>query len=213
MKESSDHNKVKFLLDEEFFAELHRQLLRVRGAPNDGKSYVLIAMWLCNLKTKLPKVTLVEDEHSEERLFGGSPREEWCPMAGIREDYIERMIERLVAALAAILKAGKSQKTEEALDLVHQTSLSLFGMEYRMLITIDAGSVAGLLEHPEKIKALAKLVSAEAELLQQRGDTEGATHRLGHALALLQEAQLRRTNPDPETETLLRGVRDRLAQT
>ncbi|AKI99391.1 hypothetical protein ATI61_109406 [Archangium gephyra] len=130
-------------------------------------------------------------------------------MAGIREDYIERMIERLVAALAAILKAGSSQKTEEALDLVHQTSLTLFGMEYRMLITIDAGSVAGLLEHPEKLKALAKLVSAEAEQLQQRGDTEAMTHRLGHALALLQEAQRRRKSPDPETEELLRDVRDR----
>ncbi|MCY1073293.1 hypothetical protein [Archangium lansingense] len=134
-------------------------------------------------------------------------------MAGIREDFIERMIERLVAALAAIIKAGKSQKTEEALDLVHHASLSLFGMEYRMLITIDAGSVAGLLEHPEKIKALAKLVSTEADLLQQRGDTEGAAHRLGHALGLLQEAQRRRTTPDPETETLLRSVQDRLAQT
>ena len=131
-------------------------------------------------------------------------------MAGIREDYIERMIERLVAALAAILKAGKSQKTEEALDLVHQASLSLFGMEYRMLTTIDASSVAGLLGHPEKIKALAKLVSAEADLLLQRGDTEGAAHRLGHALALLQEAQRRRTRPDPETEELLRGLPDRL---
>ena len=133
-------------------------------------------------------------------------------MAGIREDYIERMIEKLVAALAAILKAGKSQKTEEALDLVHQTSLSLFGMEYRMLITIDAASVAGLLGHPEKIKALAKLVSAEAELLQQRGDDVGVAHRLNHALALLQEAQRARPTPDPELETLVRSVRDRLAQ-
>ena len=133
-------------------------------------------------------------------------------MAGIREDYIERMIERLVAALAAILKAGKSQKTEEALDLVHQTSLSLFGMEYRMLITLDAGSVAGLLEHPEKLKALAKLVSAEAELLQQRGDTEGAAHRLGHALALLEEARRRRTKLDAELEELQRSVRDRLTR-
>ncbi|WNG32692.1 hypothetical protein F0U61_03010 [Archangium violaceum] len=131
-------------------------------------------------------------------------------MAGIRQDYIERMIERLVAALAAILKAGKSQKTDEALDLIHQTSLSLFGMEYRMLITIDAGSVAELLGHPEKIKALAKLVSAEAELLQQSGDTVGVSHRLGHALALLQDAQRRRTTPDPEAETLLRDVHDKL---
>ncbi|QRK11685.1 hypothetical protein JQX13_17410 [Archangium violaceum] len=134
-------------------------------------------------------------------------------MAGIREDYIERMIERLVAALAAILKAGKSQKKDEALDLIQQTSLSLFGMEYRMLITIDAGSVAGLLGHPEKIKALAKLVSAEADLLQRSGDTVGVSHRLGHALALLEEAQRGRTTPDPEAEMLLRDVRDRLAST
>jgi sugar diacid utilization regulator len=133
-------------------------------------------------------------------------------MAGIREDYIERMIERLVAALAAILKAGKSQKTDEAFNLVQQTSLSLFGMEYRMLITIDAGSVAGLLGHPEKIKALAKLVSAEAELLQQRGDTEGAAHRLGHALVLLQEVRRRRAAPDSETETLLRDAQERLTR-
>jgi hypothetical protein len=133
-------------------------------------------------------------------------------MSGIREDYIERMIHKLVQALAAILKAGKAQKTDEALDLIQQTSLSLFGMEYRMLITIDAGSVAGLLGHPEKIKALAKLVSTEAELLQQRGDTEGAAHRLGHALALLQEARSRRSTPDAESETLLQEVRNRLAR-
>ncbi|HYO57661.1 hypothetical protein [Archangium sp.] len=131
-------------------------------------------------------------------------------MAGIREDYIERMIDRLVAALAAILKAGKGQKTEEALDLVQQTSLSLFGMEYRMLITIDAVSVAELLGHPEKIKALAKLVSAESDLLQRRGDTAGASLRLGHALALLQEAQRRRVMSDPEAETLLHSMHDRL---
>jgi hypothetical protein len=132
-------------------------------------------------------------------------------MAGIREDYIERMIEKLVAALAAILKAGRTEKAEEALDLVHQTSLSLFGMEYRMLITIDAASVAGLLGHPEKIKALAKLVSAEADLLQRRGDDVGVAHRLGHALALLEEARRGRSTPDPELETLVRGVRDRLS--
>jgi hypothetical protein len=132
-------------------------------------------------------------------------------MAGIREDYIERMIEKLVAALAAILKAGKAQKTEDALELVQQTSLSLFGMEYRMLLTIDAASVAGLLEHPEKIKALAKLVSAEADLLQQRGDDVGVAHRLGHALALLQEARRRRSTPEPELESLVRSVEERLA--
>lgn len=131
-------------------------------------------------------------------------------MSGFREDYIERMIQKLVEALAAIMKAGKSQKTDEALELIQQTSLSLFGMEYRMLITIDAGSVAGLLGHPEKIKALAKLVLAEADVLEQRGDAVGVAHRLHHALGLLQQARRREKTPDPETAALLQGVEERL---
>jgi hypothetical protein len=109
-------------------------------------------------------------------------------MASIREDYIERMIERLVAALAAILQAGKQERWEEALDLVRQTSLSLFGLEYRMLVTIDARSVADLLGHPEKIQALARLVLEEARLLERRGELALADARRSHAEALLRHA-------------------------
>jgi hypothetical protein len=133
-------------------------------------------------------------------------------MAGIREDYIERMIEKLVAALAAILNAGQEKKWDEALDQLQQTSLSLFGLEYRMLVTIDAASVADLLGHPEKIKALAKLVGMEADLLEQRGDSVGAAHRLGHALALVREGLRRRSTPDEDAEALLRSLSDRLAR-
>lgn len=131
-------------------------------------------------------------------------------MAGIREDYIERMISKLVEALAAILKLGKGPRPEDALDLIQQTSLELFGMEYRMLITIDAASVAELLGHREKIKALAKLVLAEADVLEQRGDAVGVAHRLHHALGLLQQARRREKTPDPETAALLQGVEERL---
>ena len=130
-------------------------------------------------------------------------------MAGIREDYIERMIKQLVSALAAIVKAGKSQRTDEAPELVQQTSLSLFGMEYRMLLTIDAASVAELLGTPEKILALVKLLSAEADLLEQRGDAEGVAHRLGHALALSRQAQNKKATA--EGEALLQAMSDRLA--
>ncbi|WNG16262.1 hypothetical protein [Cystobacter fuscus] len=130
-------------------------------------------------------------------------------MAGIREDYIERMIKQLVSALAAIAKAGRGQKTDEALELVRQTSLSLFGMEYRTLITFDAASVAELLGTPEKILALVRLLSAEADLLEQRGDMEGVSHRLGHALALSRHAQARKATP--EGESLLQAVSERLA--
>ena len=132
-------------------------------------------------------------------------------MAGIRQDYITRMIEQLAAALAAILRAATGGKTQEALEQVNEASLSLFGMEYRMLITIDAGSVAELLGYPDKIQALAKLVLAEAEVLRLKGDAEGVAHRLGHALGLLLETERRRGAPDSETEALLRDVRGKLA--
>jgi len=132
-------------------------------------------------------------------------------MAGIRQDYITRMIEQLAAALAAILRAATGGKTQEALEQVNEASLSLFGMEYRMLITIDAGSVAELLGYPDKIQALAKLVLAEAEVLRLKGDAEGVAHRLGHALGLLLETERRRGAPDTETEALLRDVRGKLA--
>ena len=130
----------------------------------------------------------------------------------IRQDYIERMISQLVHALASILKLGTANKPDEALQVVHQTSLEVFGIEYRMLITIDAASVADLLGHPSKILALAKLVSTEAELLQQKGDLEAVTHRLTHALALAEEGQRRRTVMDPEDEALVKSVRERLAR-
>lgn len=57
MKDTSTHNAVTFILDKGFFEELHRELAAVLEA--DGKledSYVLIAMWLCKLKTPLPAV-------------------------------------------------------------------------------------------------------------------------------------------------------------
>jgi hypothetical protein len=128
-------------------------------------------------------------------------------MSSVREDYIERMIERLVAALAAILKAGRQERWDEALDLVRQTSLSLFGLEYRMLVTIDALSVANLLGHPEKLKALAKLVLEEARLFEHKGELPLAAGRRSHAEALLREAQRRRSAPDPECEALLVSLR------
>jgi ABC-type transporter Mla MlaB component len=133
-------------------------------------------------------------------------------MAGIREDYIERLIEKLVAALAVLLKGGKAQRWEEVQEQLQQTSLSLFGLEYQMLVTVDAASVAALLEHPEKIKALARLLSAEAELLQRRGELPGAVDRWEHALELLEEARRRRATPDGEGEVLRREVRERLSE-
>jgi phosphatidylserine/phosphatidylglycerophosphate/cardiolipin synthase-like enzyme len=69
MKQVTQHNRVTFLLDEEFFEELHRQLIRVRDAPgNNADSYVLIAMWLCKIRTALPQVRVNGVVHVGTRL-------------------------------------------------------------------------------------------------------------------------------------------------
>lgn len=69
MRQQTQHNRVTFLLDEEFFEELHRQLIQVRDAPGpDAHNYVLIAMWLCKLRTALPAVSVHGVNHAASRL-------------------------------------------------------------------------------------------------------------------------------------------------
>ncbi|MCI0570911.1 MAG: hypothetical protein L0Y66_09175 [Myxococcaceae bacterium] len=130
----------------------------------------------------------------------------------IQKDYIERLIERLVAALAAILKLGKSQKPEEALQKLHEAGGELFGLEYRVLRMMDAASVARVLDLPEKVEAFAQLVAAEAEVLAQSGDTAAADRCLTDALTLLDEAQRLRGTPVPRVEALRAELRARQGQ-
>lgn len=62
-------NRVRFLLDEEFFEELHRQLCRVEVLVPDRLTYVLVAMWLCKPDTQLPAVTFQDGRHVPSRTF------------------------------------------------------------------------------------------------------------------------------------------------
>jgi len=107
----------------------------------------------------------------------------------IRKDYIERMIEQLVAALARILRARQEQRYEDALQLIGETARSMLGMEYRVLTMADAASTARLLGEPDRVRVLAKLVRQEAEVRRGQGDTLGAGDRFRLALELYLEAR------------------------
>lgn len=107
----------------------------------------------------------------------------------IRKDYIERMIEQLVAALARILRARQEQRYEEALQLIGEAARSMLGMEYRVLTMADAASTARLLGEPGRVRVLAKLVRQEAEVRRGQGDALGAGDRFRLALELYLEAR------------------------
>ncbi len=107
----------------------------------------------------------------------------------IRKDYIERLIEQLAQALAAILKARQEQRPEDAMQLIRDTALSALGMEYSVLTMADAASTARLLGHPSRVAGLARLVAEEGELLEEQGERARAALRRNLALELFLEAR------------------------
>lgn len=129
----------------------------------------------------------------------------------IRKDYIERLIEQFAAAFAALLKARKAQRTEEAQQLIRDTALSVLGMEYSVLTMADAASTAQLLGHPLRVVGLARLVTEEGELLQEQGDTARAALRWGLALELFLEARELGGTLEGEDARVFAELRDKVA--
>jgi hypothetical protein len=128
----------------------------------------------------------------------------------IRKDYIERLIEQLGAAFAALMKLRRERRTEEAQQLIRDTALSALGMEYSTLTMADAASTARLLGHPLRVVGLARLVAQEGELLHEQGEQARATLRWGLALELFLEAQAMGAALEGEDARVLAELRERV---
>lgn len=61
-------NKFRFLMDKEFFAEVHLQLARIEEAEPADNTYVLIALWSCDLGTSFPSVKVEEKTFASRTL-------------------------------------------------------------------------------------------------------------------------------------------------
>ena len=131
----------------------------------------------------------------------------------IREDYIERLIQQFAAAFKALLKAREERRPEEALQLIHETSLSLLGMEYGALTMADAASTARLLGHPLRVVGLARLVVEEGELLRAQGKETRASLRWSLALELFLEARALGAEPQGEDARVFARLRGEVAPT
>jgi len=102
----------------------------------------------------------------------------------IKKDYVERMIQQFAEAIARLLKLREAGDHGEALAFVRATSLEVFGLEYEVLVGVDAASAASLLGSPLKARKFAELVRAEAEVLEAAGEVGLAVRRRTFAAAL-----------------------------
>jgi len=102
----------------------------------------------------------------------------------IKRDYVEQMIQQLVDAIARLLKLKEAGSHGEALEVVRSTCQDVFGLEYEMLVGVDAASAASLLESPLKVRRFAELVRMEAEVLEAAGEAGLAVRRRTFAAAL-----------------------------
>lgn len=128
-------------------------------------------------------------------------------MSIVRRDYIERMIEQLAQALATLL--FKKKPPDEVKETLAEVTQRLLGMEYRVLVSVDAQSAASLLGEPLKIEILARLIEAEAETLDD-SDPDLALTRRFRALDLLRIAAGLPGTHHPEAERRLGDLAARL---
>lgn len=108
-------------------------------------------------------------------------------MATVKSDYLERLIQQLAELVRALLGL-RQRPPEEAQQTLADAARSLLGMEYAVLLGVDATSAAQLLGDALRIEVLARLVEEDALLLESRGDLALALQRRTFALALLDAA-------------------------
>ncbi len=91
-----------------------------------------------------------------------------------RQDYIERLIQKLGQAIARALGLARSGQHEEGLAIVADAIASGVGLPLPMLLTLTPETVLSLLG-PDKARSLAEGLRAHAEILKLAGRTPEAS--------------------------------------
>lgn len=97
---------------------------------------------------------------------------------GISRSWIERMIEQAARALAAIVLARRERRLDVASQLIEQTSVTLLGLPYDLLISLDPVALRGMLPRIEQRDVLARLCLEDAEILLEKGHADLAARRV-----------------------------------
>lgn len=90
------------------------------------------------------------------------------------KDFLIRMTEEMATMLAAVLGLRKSGQPEQALQQLDKAGGEFLGVPKSTLDRLDAASVIRLLNDPAKVRAYARLVREEAEILREMGSDDAA---------------------------------------
>ena len=119
----------------------------------------------------------------------------------IREDFILRMIRQFAEALGRVARLRDEGKYERALDDTGRLYEDL-GVPREVCDVVDTPTLAGLLVHPDKMRALAQVCWEEARIFQASGDPLTAFGRQRRALELLLEARAIDPSSDDDSAIL-----------
>lgn len=108
-----------------------------------------------------------------------------------QRDYILRMIERIAALLARVLKRRTEGDFAGARRDIAEGMTDVLGPAGAMVRMVDPATAANLLGDADRITMYARLLEADAELQEALGDQPGASRTRCRALEVMLELVLR----------------------
>jgi hypothetical protein len=113
-------------------------------------------------------------------------------MSLVQRDYIERMIEQAVQAIAQIIQLIRAGDLDPAIILVHKTRDLVLGPMRPVLERVDAASAVDLVGKYEldRLRMFAALLGEEGAIHELRGNSAKSEHCYRHALELYAAASL-----------------------
>lgn len=118
-----------------------------------------------------------------------------------REDYLIRLIQQLVDAIARIAGLNRRGEHDRALAEAEQAWGKLLDAPPDLIDAVDTATLAGMLRDPEKMRAAAQLLHEEGRALAGKGDPLHAAVRYRRAMELILEARV--IEPSDEDEAML----------
>ena len=125
-------------------------------------------------------------------------------------DSMFRTTQQLGELFARVVNMKRAGKTEEAMRLLRDTAIVIFGPMWDTLGRREASSAALLLQTREKVSAYAMFVQHEAELEELRGDVWKARDAFRRALELHLEAARIGADVDAVTRAAIRLLKPRV---
>jgi hypothetical protein len=121
----------------------------------------------------------------------------------LREDFIIRIIRQVIEALARMAGLRTEGDPVAALAAADE-AYDLLGVPRDLAAAVDSATLADLLRHPEKIRAMVRLSQEEAAAYHALRDPLTAAARYRRATELMLELRVR--DPRPEDAAILQEL-------